>query len=181
MLRIILIILALLVSLPLLFKSRVGTVNAPVAFSVISSGRTIVRVSGDVRHSGIYRVSANSLTKDVIFMADINDSTVRFTPNEIAERPVVNGSDFHLTIKHDRTATITVGSIPASERIILGIPLNINTMSEADFDRLPGVGAVMARRIVEYRQNNGGKMAVEDLHDIDGIGEMKYQKLCSYF
>ena len=54
-------------------------------------------------------------------------------------------------------------------------------MSEADFDRLPGVGAVMARRIVEYRQKNGGKMNIEELLAVEGIGEIKYQKLVRYF
>jgi competence protein ComEA len=54
-------------------------------------------------------------------------------------------------------------------------------LNEADFDRLPGVGPALAKRIVEYRQNNGGILRVEDLLAIEGIGEKKYQQLHGYF
>jgi competence protein ComEA len=180
--RAIIIILVVLVSLPVFLKSRESRIkSAPAAFSVVSSDIVIVRVSGDVRHSGIYEVNANTLTINVINMA-IVDGTVKYPePGEVGLRHVVNGTDLHLGKKHDGTAIISVGQIPAGERMILGIPLDINSMSEADFDRLPGIGPAMARRIIEYRQNNGGRMRVEDLPAVEGVGEMTYQKLCKYF
>jgi len=181
--RVIIVILALLLSLPMVFKSRVSAIkSAPTAFSVVSSARaTVVRVSGDVRHSGVYKVNANALTKDVINMAGINGRVNRLLPIETAASFVVNGSDLHLRIHRDGTGIITAGSMSAGERMLLEIPLDINSMSETDFDRLPGVGSVMAGRIVEYRQKNGGKMLVRDLRAVEGIGEMKYQKLSKFF
>jgi competence protein ComEA len=71
--------------------------------------------------------------------------------------------------------------MPVPERMVLGIPLDISVMSEADFDRLPGIGPALARRIVEYRQNNGGILRVEDLAAVQGIGEKKFNKLRAYF
>lgn len=180
--RVIVLILALLLCLPLVFKSRMSAIkSASTAFSFVSSTRAVVRVSGDVRHSGIYEVSVSALTKDVINMAEFNGTVNRLLPVEIAASYIVNGSDFHLQIERDGTAVITSSSMLAAERIIIGIPLDINTMSETDFDRLPGVGSVMAGRIVEYRQKNGGKMRVQDLLAVEGIGETKYQKLSKYF
>ena len=180
--RIIIIILALLLSLSVVFKSRDSPIKpASTAFSVVSSAKVVVRVSGDVRHSGIYEVSANSLTSDVINMAVANAAITRFLPVETAVGYVVNGSDLHLKIQRDGTSVITSSSITAGERMILGIPLDINTMTETDFDRLPGVGSLMARRIVEYRQNNGGRMRVQELSAVEGIGKMKYLKLQKYF
>jgi len=180
--RTIIIILVVLVSLPVFLKSRESWIkSAPTAFSVVSSDKVIVRVSGDVRHSGIYEVSANTLARDVIIMATI-DGTVNYPePDEAGMRHVVNGTDIHLKKEHDGTGIISAGQIPAGERMILGIPLDINSMSEVDFDRLPGVGAVMARRIIDYRQKNGGKMGVEELLAVEGVGEMKYKKLCRFF
>jgi len=56
-------------------------------------------------------------------------------------------------------------------------PVNINTASAADFEALPGIGATMAARIVEYRQKNGPFKKIEDLMNIRGLGEKNFLKL----
>jgi competence protein ComEA len=63
----------------------------------------------------------------------------------------------------------------------MGIPLDITTISEADLDKVPGIGPALARRIVQYRQNNGGRMSVKDLLSVDGIGEKKSAALRKFF
>jgi len=54
-------------------------------------------------------------------------------------------------------------------------------MNKDDFDRLPGIGPVLADRILQYRQNNGGKLKLEDLLSVSGIGEKKYSALKNFF
>jgi competence protein ComEA len=55
--------------------------------------------------------------------------------------------------------------------------VNINTASPADFEALPGIGAKTAARIVEYRQKNGPFKKIEDLMNVQGIGEKNFLKL----
>ena len=55
--------------------------------------------------------------------------------------------------------------------------INLNTASAADLENLPGVGAKMAERIVEYRQKNGPFKKIEDLMNVKGIGEKNFLKL----
>ena len=55
--------------------------------------------------------------------------------------------------------------------------VNLNTASAADLENLPGVGAKMAERIVEYRQKNGPFKKIEDLMNVKGIGEKNFLKL----
>ncbi len=55
--------------------------------------------------------------------------------------------------------------------------ININTAPAADLQRLPGIGANTAARIVEYRQKNGPFKKVEDLMNVRGVGEKKFLKL----
>lgn len=58
--------------------------------------------------------------------------------------------------------------------------LNVNTASESDLIALPGIGDVLARRIVEYREENGVFPSVDDLLCIEGIGEKKLDGIRDY-
>jgi competence protein ComEA len=55
--------------------------------------------------------------------------------------------------------------------------ININTATAEQLDSLPGVGAKLAARIVDYRQKNGGFKKLEDLMNVQGIGEKNFLKL----
>lgn len=56
-------------------------------------------------------------------------------------------------------------------------PLNLNTATKADLEKLPGVGPAMAQRILDYRQKVGGFKKAEDLMNVQGIGEKSFLKL----
>ncbi len=56
-------------------------------------------------------------------------------------------------------------------------PVNINTATQAQLESLPGLGAKVAERIIEYRQKNGNFKKVEDLMNVKGIGEKSFLKL----
>jgi competence protein ComEA len=55
--------------------------------------------------------------------------------------------------------------------------ININTASAADLQRLPGIGAKTAGRVIEYRQKNGPFKKVEELMNVRGVGEKNFLKL----
>ena len=55
--------------------------------------------------------------------------------------------------------------------------VNLNTATQAQLEKLPGVGAAVALRIIEYRQRSGGFKKVEDLMNVRGIGEKTFLKL----
>ena len=58
-----------------------------------------------------------------------------------------------------------------------GASLNINTATAAELQKLPGIGAATADRIVEYRQKNGPFKKIEELMNVRGIGEKSFLKL----
>jgi competence protein ComEA len=53
--------------------------------------------------------------------------------------------------------------------------LNLNTATLGELETLPGVGPVLARRIVEFREKKGGFRRVEELLAIPGISEKKWK------
>jgi competence protein ComEA len=58
--------------------------------------------------------------------------------------------------------------------------LDINRATTADFEKLPGIGPELARRIVTYRKEHGAFRRVEDLLAIRGMGEKKWRTLRPY-
>ena len=72
---------------------------------------------------------------------------------------------------------LTHAQAPAPTAEKAGPVVNLNTASAADLENLPGVGAKMAERILEYRQKNGPFKKIEDLMNVKGIGEKNFLKL----
>ena len=56
-------------------------------------------------------------------------------------------------------------------------PLNINNATAAELDELPGIGPVLAQRIVDYRTTYGKYKAVEELLKVNGIGDAKLMEI----
>ena len=56
-------------------------------------------------------------------------------------------------------------------------PIDINTATWEDLTNLPGIGEVIARRIVSYREENGAFEAVEELLNVEGIGTTRMEEI----
>ncbi len=55
--------------------------------------------------------------------------------------------------------------------------ININTASSAELEKLDGIGMSIANKIVKYRNENGKYKTIEDIKNVSGIGENKYNAI----
>lgn len=180
--RLIICILAVFVTIPVIVKNRSSSFKAatPVFYSV-SPGSVLVGISGDVKHPGIYTVTATTMTVSVIKMAMPLREIKYYLPHGSEQILADSGSQYKISINTEGYAVIRKEDIPVAHRLLLKIPLNINRMNADDFERIPGIGPVMGKRIIEYRHKNGGFMKISDLLMVEGIGEKKYLQLEKYF
>ena len=72
---------------------------------------------------------------------------------------------------------VTVGGASILDAQVGKGLLDLNTATVEQLDGLPGVGPVTAQRIVEWRMRNGRFAAVDQLREVDGIGERRFAQL----
>ena len=74
------------------------------------------------------------------------------------------------------TAAATAAAETVPEETV-SFPVNINTADADTLTALPGIGQVLAERIVTYRRQNGSFRAVEEIMKVEGIGEKKAEAI----
>ena len=67
-------------------------------------------------------------------------------------------------------------SVPQEEQAQSG-KININTAGYEELQEITGVGPVIAQRIIDYREENGSFQHIEDIKNVNGIGEVKFEKM----
>lgn len=71
-------------------------------------------------------------------------------------------------------------TVQTPQTVIEENSININTADSELLDTLPGIGSVLAERIIQFREQNGGFSTIDELKSVSGIGEKTYEKLCDY-
>ena len=77
----------------------------------------------------------------------------------------------------EKSANISAGESPVARTLSRDACVNLNTATVEELIKLPGVGEVMARRIIEYRGRHGSFRRAEEIIIIEGFSEQKYRAL----
>lgn len=138
----------------------------------------VVHVAGKVRKPGVVTLPAGARVTDAIQAAGGLRPGAGTGFLNLARR-VVDGEQLMIGLPAPTTPVPPPGTGPAGSpgTGAPAQPLDLNTATAEQFDTLPGVGPVLAQRIVEYRTQHGGFRSVEQLQDVSGIGTRRYAEL----
>ncbi|NUT37196.1 MAG: ComEA family DNA-binding protein [Hamadaea sp.] len=143
---------------------------APLPTAVPAAGTgsavIVVAVSGKVRFPGLVRLPAGARVADAVEAAG-------------GVLPGVDVSGLNLARKLVDGELVTVGvAAPDGSGPGGGAgKVSLNTATVAQLDALPGVGPVLAERIVAYRDRKGGFRSIGELRQVEGIGDAKFEQL----
>ena len=143
-----------------------------------SSAQVVVAVGGKVRRPGLVRLPPGSRVADALQAAGGAEPGVDVTALNLA-RKVVDGELILVGVTPSPGSAPIGGTAgqPTAGGAPAGAPINLNTATLADLDALPGVGPVLAQRILDAREAQGGFKSVSDLRKVDGIGDSRYEQL----
>lgn len=147
-------------------------VAGPLAGPTVSApaGEVVVAVSGKVRRPGLVRLRPGARVADAIAAAGgVLPGTSLGLLN--LARKVVDGE---LIVVGAPAGIDPAGAAPSPGS---GARLSLNAATVAQLDGLPGIGPVLAQRIVDFRTSRGGFRSVDQLREVDGVGESRYQRL----
>jgi len=134
-----------------------------------------VYVSGAVAQPGVVTLSAGSLLADALEVVGGAAADADLDGVNLAA-PLADNQ--HVIVPR-RTATpqpVVEVATPVSLAPAVAL-VNINTASAAELETLPHIGPAMAQRIIAYREAHGPFERIEDIQNVEGIGEIRYKDL----
>lgn len=144
----------------------------------------VVHITGAIKQEGVYKLEENSRVTDIVELAGglredadmskinlaliledgmkINIPSINENFEESEDKVVENTIDINKS-ENNKTKKI-----------------NINTASKEELDTLPGIGEATAQKIIEYRNKNGKFSNIEEIKEVSGIGDSKFEKIKDY-
>lgn len=154
--------------------------------SIIESkedNKVIIHITGEVNNPGIIELESGDRIFNAIEKAGgatTNADTSKINLAQVVE----DGMKINVPNLNDKE-TVTEETIPTvsnsnniqqkKQSIV-----NINSASQTELETLPGIGPSIASKIVNYRKEKGKFLKIEDIKNVSGIGEAKFEKIKKY-
>lgn len=155
----------------------------------VEKDEIIIHIIGEVKKEGIVSLKEGDRVIDAIKKAGGETKNADLSQVNLAYI-LSDGQKIYIPAKNEKIDNFVISSNEAeiidnkgnknSESSNMSSKININTATESQLDTLPGIGPSTATKIIEYRNTNGKFKKIEDIKEVRGIGEAKYEDLKKY-
>src|SRR3954469_1857588 len=135
----------------------------------------VVDVEGQVARPGLQRVPSGSRADVAVDAAGGLSRHGDATAVNLAA-PLHDGQQIVVPRRGPAVATAAPGD-PSAPGVAPSQPISLSTATVAQLDTLDGIGPTLAQRIVQYRDSHGGFRSVDELKQVEGIGEKRFASL----
>lgn len=143
--------------------------------SASTAGTVTVDVTGKVRRPGIVVLDAGARVVDALAKAGGERAGVDLSSLNLA-RVLVDGEQIVVGVPRQVPVAPSGSTTPGAPPVLV----NINTASQAELETLPEVGPVTALAIITWREEHGGFTSVDELLEVDGIGDATLSRMAPY-
>ncbi|MBO5412718.1 MAG: helix-hairpin-helix domain-containing protein [Clostridia bacterium] len=143
--------------------------------------KIILHITGEVNFPGIIEIEEGSRLANAIEAAggltenaDINKINLAYVvkDGQKINIPNVNSVDTSSYITEDIGENIIIEDINSNTNLV-----NINTATQTELETLTGIGPSTALKIIKYREENGKFTTIEDIKNVPGIGDSKFESI----
>lgn len=144
--------------------------------NVIIEEKIVVHISGEVINPGVITLKDGSRVVDAIDMAGGVTQNADLSKINLAYI-LEDAQKVHIPSKDEENTVEEITSQSNSLNKEKNLIININTANEKELQSLPGIGESTAKKIINYRKENGKFNSIEDIKNVSGIGESKFNKI----
>lgn len=173
---IIIVVILITSCISLIFENNKSSNNFSINDNelVKKEGLIAIYITGEVNNPGVYYIEDGMRLNDIVELCGGFKDTADLSEVNLAEK--LNDSDkiFIPKIVSDNYEENNLGENNDDSGKV-----NINTANKIQLKELDGIGDTLADNIIKYRNNNKFK-SIEDILNVDGIGQAKYEKIKEY-
>lgn len=136
----------------------------------------VVYISGAVKNPGVLTMTSEDRLADAIEMVGGTVDGADMNAVNLAEK-LSDGKHYIIPKIGENVAPSGNNQVSVSNSKGSDGKININTATAEELDKLPGVGESTAQKIISYREESGGFKSVEELKNVNGIGDKKFEDM----
>lgn len=149
----------------------------------------IVHITGEVKNWGVIELEKGSRIIDAVNKAggftdnadtqkvnlayELEDGVKVYIPSKNEEIENVTTTQKYVSTDSGDDVVIEENSVIKSNDVMV----NINQATQTELETLPGIGPSTALKIISYREENGKFLNIEDIKNVSGIGESKFENI----
>ena len=151
--------------------------------------KIVVHITGEVNNWGVIELDEGSRVMDAVNVAGgftndadvekinlayvLSDAVKIYVPSKNENEESVTTTKEYITLESGNNIVTEDGEMKKSTNSII----NINEATQTELESLPGIGPSIALKIITYRKENGKFSSIDDIKNVSGIGDGKFNNI----